>query len=723
MPKDVVIVTEKASASKELVKALIPNGKRGDSCFHGDWNGVHIWITQTNGHLYTVKEPKDYDSKFAIWRLEDLPFPVSSEYKLIPGKEKLAKDVIKLIEFANNENSMLIMALDPDEQACYIFDLVLRHTKYKGEVKYSPILALDEVSLKKQFSKFDEMDDFSNYIPLVHSEEARAKLDAHLGYNVSRAHTVSAQKIYKNIDGNLVCGRIQSPILGLVGRRHYEIQNFTPSHYYNLFVNALNKRTNNLLKFKVIIDRVKSKDETNEILDHINKNNFTIESIKVKKITTPPPDPYKQDTLQIELNQQFGYTPKQVLDAADSLYKQGLSSYPRTDSTKVLYDNWCMAAEIMPDLLIDVGLSSAKLDYTRRGRSVTEKNQKANVSHTALLPTGKRWPKSEAKKGILWETYKAITTQYSMMFMIDRITEVTKLSAKCGIYELECEGDVKVQDGWYEFARQKKGKASLPPLTMEDTFTHKGFAKPQSTKAPSRYSLGDITKELANISNHLSPSHTHLIDAFEKAENPGLGSAATRADTIDAVFKHKLVALVEDDKRKVIELTKLGKAYFDALPETLTRPDVFAEWENDFRQIAKRRKDYNQTITFRSKYIDDYVKSIIINKKLFDIRIPQQLSGYLCPKCNSDISRLHKGDRVEWLCIHCQTKRYDFDNGPLKIVDGEGSECEFDNCKGTYEPYVGMSKKFSKEYAVLRCNICRKSKEKCFLWGAKKENN
>ena len=51
-----------------------------------------------------------------------------------------------------------------------------------------------------------------------------------------------------------------------------------------------------------------------------------------------PPKLYDLTTLQREANRLLGYTAKQTLDYAQSLYEQKLLTYPRTDSKYLTTD-------------------------------------------------------------------------------------------------------------------------------------------------------------------------------------------------------------------------------------------------------------------------------------------------------------------------------------------------------------------------------------------------
>lgn len=726
MTRKIVILTEKPSVTRPVVEALIPSARKENGGFRGVWKGHDIVVIHSNGHLFTAKEPKDYNEKWRKWRLGSIPDIMDKygrmiegvdpiEYKVIPGKEQLAKQVKYWFDWAN----LAVLATDPDEQGFLIADLVKRQCGYTGEAKTSPILDLTQNALRKQFADIESLPPDSIRSKAVASEAARSLLDEFLGYNLSRTLSLIAKQEYPTLHGKLIVGRIQTPILGLIGRRELEISNHSPIGYFNIYVNASDK-SGNTVRFALKTDRIEERAKANKIRQDLAGTNVIIDKVMSREVSTPPPDPYKLDTLQTELYQKFKYSPLDVLDAVDANYKAKLNTYPRTDCNRIHHDTWESAPEILKPIISDTGIPYEQLNFTKKGKAVFAKHEDMSVAHYGLTPTGKTWPSDLPKAGIRWEVHKEITIRFAQMFMPNRKVQQTKVIASCGSYTLEAAGAVNVVTGWYEFSRQQKEKAPLPLLTKSQELTHKVEIKPQSTKAPSRYTIGDINTELASIGKHLSSTHQHLKFAFEKGENSGLGSAATRSGTIKSVFDHGVLQERSEGKREVTVMTRLGKAMFEALPDRFTLPDLFAEWENDFREIIKGNKDSYNVIKNHSNHIKEYIEYLLENNHNFNLVIPQVLTGYGCPSCGKDISRqvrtFKEKESVTWLCIHCKTKRPDFKNAPLPIDPNEGTPCDEGSCDGTYTP-VSAKNKEGVQFKALSCSKCRAFKTGSFVYG------
>ena len=59
-------------------------------------------ITWCYGHMLALKDPEEYDPKYARWSMEDLPIRAVIPWhkKVIEGKEKQVSNILKLIDEA-----------------------------------------------------------------------------------------------------------------------------------------------------------------------------------------------------------------------------------------------------------------------------------------------------------------------------------------------------------------------------------------------------------------------------------------------------------------------------------------------------------------------------------------------------------------------------------------------------------------------------------------------
>lgn len=75
-----------------------------------------------------------------------------------------------------------------------------------------------------------------------------------------------------------------------------------------------------------------------EQLKNLLENRIEIADVIQKEKIIKPDLPFDLTTLQRECNKYFGYSAKQTLDYAQSLYEKKLITYPRTDSRYLTTD-------------------------------------------------------------------------------------------------------------------------------------------------------------------------------------------------------------------------------------------------------------------------------------------------------------------------------------------------------------------------------------------------
>lgn len=100
-----LIIAEKPSAGKDIARVLGVT-----KSFKGYMEDEDYIVTWAVGHLVTLKDPEDQDSRYAKWNVDDLPLPVSDGLKVIESAKSQFQIVKKLI--ARNDISYLINAGD-----------------------------------------------------------------------------------------------------------------------------------------------------------------------------------------------------------------------------------------------------------------------------------------------------------------------------------------------------------------------------------------------------------------------------------------------------------------------------------------------------------------------------------------------------------------------------------------------------------------------------------
>ena len=173
---------------------------------------------------------------------------------------------------------------------------------------------------------------------------------------------------------------------------------------------------------------------------------------------------------------------------------------------------------------------------------------------------------------------------------LKRVTAVFE----CAGQSFTARGKTILCEGWKEIDRKYRAALKNKPETDDaDSDTEKTlppFTEGQTFENPT-----------ATVTEHdTTPPKPHneasLLSAMERAgsedtdpdtETQGLGTPATRAAVIEKLVKGGFV----ERKGKQLLPTKDGINLVCVLPDTLTSPQLTAEWENNLTQIAKGKAD------------------------------------------------------------------------------------------------------------------------------------
>ena len=337
-----LFIAEKPSLARAIADVLPKPHSRGDGFIKCGENDYVTWCV---GHLLEQAEPEAYNPIFKQWRLEHLPI-IPDKWQLIPRKDvaKQLKTVEKLIHQADE----LVNAGDPDREGQLLVDEVFSYANLsvekRDQIKRCLISDLNPSAVEKAVQKLQPN---RNFIPLATSALARARADWLYGINMTRAYTIRGRQA--GYHGVLSVGRVQTPVLGLIVRRDFEIEHFQPKDFFEVVAHIQNEKTTEnstaLFTFTALWQPSKAcedyQDEDGRVLSQSLAENV------VKRITQQPaevmehsdkreketaPLPYSLSALQIDAAKRFGLSAQEVLDICQRLYEtHKLITYPRSD--------------------------------------------------------------------------------------------------------------------------------------------------------------------------------------------------------------------------------------------------------------------------------------------------------------------------------------------------------------------------------------------------------
>ncbi|WP_117275468.1 DNA topoisomerase 3 [Streptococcus intermedius] len=557
-----LVIAEKPSVAISIAKVIGANKKK-DGYYEG--NGYSVsWCV---GHLIQMANPDVYDEKYAKWNMADLPIiPSDYKYEVAKATKKQFNILKKLMN--DKEIDMVINACDAGREGESIFRLVYNQVNCKKKMKRLWISSMEDNAIKEGF---DNLKDGKDYDNLFESAQARAVADWLVGMNVSRLYSC----LYKQ---NYSVGRVQTPTLAMIVKRDDEIANFKKEKYYTVELS--------MDGFTLSTDRIDDEIAAEQLINLIGDDIEITDVIQKEKITKPDL-PFDLTTLQRECNKYFGYSAKQTLDYAQSLYEKKLITYPRTDSRCLTED---MIVSTVNNILGKNDFDTERIKVVFDSKKVTD--------HHAIIPTVSSLsedlsniPESEAK------VYRLISNKLHASVGYPLIENTTKIVASFDGFEFTSSGKVIKDEGFSKYLKEYKPKKSedavLPDVSIGDVLSIENKEiKEKFTQPPKHFTEDTLLKSMEIAGNE-------ALEKGVEVERKGLGTPATRAGIIEnLIYK----GFVERDKKNLIATHK-GISLVTIVSDTFKSAETTAKWEMELADIAKGK-------SFKEKFLKDIESEI-----------------------------------------------------------------------------------------------------------------
>ncbi len=562
-----LVIAEKPSVGAAIAAALSVTGKK-DGYIEG--NGYLIsWCV---GHLVGLAEAAAYGEQYQKWSYDSLPIlPQEWKYTVAADKGKQFKTLKELMHRA--DVSEVINACDAGREGELIFRFVYEVAGCRKPMRRLWISSMETAAIR---AGFDSLKDGRDYDPLYSSALCRAKADWLIGINATRLFSCLYNK-------TLNVGRVQTPTLKMLVDRDAAISSFKKEKYYHV---------------RLVLDgaeaaspKISDKKNAQDLKAACEASQAVCLSITKEKKTAAPPKLFDLTGLQREANRIYGYTAKQTLDLAQTLYEKKLLTYPRTDSTFLTDDMGDTAAGI-------VRLLCGKLPFMQ-GAAFTPEiarvlDSKKVSDHHAIIPTMEL---AKADLSTLPESERNILTLAGVRLLTataaPHVFEAVTAVFSCADTVFTAKGKTVLVAGWKEIEALYRASLKSAPDSDEETelvLDVPTFAEGQTFDRPG-----------AKVTEHdTTPPKPHneasLLSAMERAGNEdtdpdaerrGLGTPATRAAVIEKLIKG---GFIERKGRQLLP-TKDGINLVCVLPDSLTSPKLTAAWENELTQIAKGKGD------------------------------------------------------------------------------------------------------------------------------------
>ena len=606
-----LVICEKPSVAKSIASALGVTS-RADGYFEGGG-----WlISWCIGHLVGLADAAAYDDRYKKWRYEDLPI-LPAPFRYVVSEEKAAQFHILRSLMERPDVTELVNACDAGREGELIFRLVYEAAGCSKPFSRLWISSMEDAAIREGFA---DLRPGADYDPLYQSALCRQKADWLIGINASRLFSVLYHR-------TLNVGRVQTPTLAMLADRDSKIVLFRKEKYHHVRLT--------LEGAEAVSDRIVSPEDAQAIRDTCDGQRAVCVSLVREKKAEKPPKLYDLTTLQREANRVFGYTAKQTLDYAQSLYEKKLLTYPRTDS-RYLPGDMAETASVVLHLAARVPPFDACPEFFPDVAALV--NDKEVSDHHALIPT-LELEKADVpalpvgERNILLLVCCKLLCAAAEPFVYEAVTA----TFDCGGHTFTAKGKQVLSQGWRTiqevFRSSLKEKPEdedavgvLPALTEGQAFEPVAASVTEHfTSPPKPYTEDTLLSAMENAGKEDMP---------EDAERKGLGTPATRVAIIEKLVSGGFV----ERKGKNLIPTKAGVNLVTVLPELLTSPKLTADWEQRLNEVAKGQaspEDFMDGIeAMAAELVRKYSHISEDGQKLFQ---PEKETVGLCPRCGKPV--------------------------------------------------------------------------------------
>ena len=559
--------------------------------------GGNTKVVASMGHIRDL--PK---SKLGV----DIENNFEPEYINIRGKG----DLIKSLKSEAKKAKKVYLATDPDREgeaiAWHLANILGIDENSKCRITFNEITK-DAV---KEAIKNPRCVDKN----LIDAQQARRVLDRIVGYKISPI-------LWKKVRRGLSAGRVQSVAVKLIVDREEEIEKFIPEEYWNMYVNL--KKNKDVFKAKLVGKEEKkieihTKEESDKILNEIDKAQFVVKEVKKSQRKRNPAPPFTTSTMQQEASRKLGFSLKKTMSVAQGLYEGvkipekgsvGLITYMRTDSTRIS----------------DVARAAAKEQITQKyGEGYYENRYyktkaDAQDAHEAIRPTYIDISPDKLKDSLTKDQYKLYNLIYNRFLasqMSAEIYDTVSVKIDANKYNFKANGQTLRFKGFMALyveskdTEEKEENNQIPELQENETVEKVDIENIQSfTEPPPRYTEASLVKTL---------------------EEKGIGRPSTYSPTITTILERRYI----EKNQKQLVPTELGKVVNNILVERfadIVSEEFTANMENQFDEIAIGKQAWKNIIKeFYGPFEKELEKA---NEELEHVELVEEVSDVPCEKC------------------------------------------------------------------------------------------
>ena len=341
---------------------------------------------------------------------------------------------------------------------------------------------------------------------------------------------------------------MQSPTLRLIVDRELERRAFVPVPYWE--IKATLTHGDDTIEVAHAKGRFDSLEAMETALARAQADTAEVTAYRAEPRKVAPPAPFNTTALMSAASS-GGVSPARAMRAAESLYLDGLISYPRTDNT--VYPPSLDLRGSLEALAGWQPVATTAARLARQGKYTPTRGKKRTTDHPPIYPVAV--PKKELS-GDQAKVYDLVVRRFLATLLPAAVIEGQRVDVRIGQEPFLARGSRVASPGFLEVYEKYAAKRDrpLPALQPGDVLEVRDLrSESKETQPPSRYGQGPL---------------------IEKMEELGLGTKATRADIIQHLYDRNYV------RDNPVEPTELGVALITAFDAAMKKAPVdISSWQ------------------------------------------------------------------------------------------------------------------------------------------------
>jgi len=479
--------------------------------------------------------------------------------------------------------------------------VVDRHVR----VRYS---ALTAEEVKAAFAKSSTVD-----FNLAEAAHSRQDIDLIWGAVLTRFMSLAS---YRYGSEYLSVGRVQSPTLRLVVDRERERRAFVPVPYWE--IKATLEHDGEPFEVAHAKGRFDTLEAMEEAYGRARVESAEVTAYKAEPRKENPPAPFNTTALMSAASG-AGLTPARAMRAAESLYLDGLISYPRTDNT--VYPPSLDLRGSLHELAGWRPVAAVATRLAGQDKLTPTRGRKRTTDHPPIYPVGV--PRRELS-GDQAKVYELVARRFLATLLPPAVIERQRVDISLGPEPFLAYGARIASLGYLEVYEQYAARRDrpLPALQPGDVLKVLDLrSEAKETQPPGRYGQGKL---------------------LEKMEELGLGTKATRADIIQHLYDRNYV------RDNPVEPTELGMALiaaFDAAmaeaPVDISSSAMTARLEEEMDRISEGELRRDEVVKDSQKMLEQAWR--LLDAHVGDIRdriksgVREDLTLGVCKNCGGQM--------------------------------------------------------------------------------------